>query len=127
MHCANVGHTPRQRDHGWQAHDLGPSARLTLEDLSRPLSQHSVLAVEIESYGLVVQGLYAGTNHLTAIVNGRVHDLSRMGANGYARTERVKNVFGAPRQGHEPSASATDEFPSISHWQPLRLTGEMRV
>ena len=82
-------------DRGWQAHDLGSSARLTLEDLSRPLSQHSVLLVEIGFYGPVVQGLYT-TNHLTAIVNGRVHDLSRMGANGYARTERVKNVFGRP-------------------------------
>jgi hypothetical protein len=69
------------QDRDWKVYDVGPSARLTLEDLSRPLSRHAALVVEVE-------------DHVTAVVNGEVHDLATFGANGYARTEPVKNVFG---------------------------------
>lgn len=85
-------------DRHWQSCDLGPSAQLTLEDLSLPLSQHSILVVETEFYPQTpVQGILTGTYHLTAILNGEVHDIPSMGANGYAlTTHRVKNVFGRP-------------------------------
>jgi hypothetical protein len=74
-------------DRDWRVYELGPSARLTIEDLSGPLSRHAALVVEVEAQG---------TYHVTAVVNREVHDLATFGSNGYARTERVKNVFGCP-------------------------------
>jgi hypothetical protein len=85
-------------DLGWQSCDVSPSALLTVEDLSEPLSKHSVLVVEVELYPPTpVQGIVTGTYHLTAILDRVVHDIASMGANGYAHaSHRVKNVFGRP-------------------------------
>jgi hypothetical protein len=85
------------RGRGWRHFDLSRSARLTLEDLRPPLSEHSVLVVETELDLTVKEAALWGTYHLTAVVNGEVHDLPSMGAAGYARTDRVKNVFGRPQ------------------------------
>jgi hypothetical protein len=80
----------------WQSYDFAATnAHLTIEDLSVPLSQHSVLVVETEFYDETAPGR---TDHLTAVVNREVHDIASMGANGYAHTtHRVKTVFGRPK------------------------------
>jgi hypothetical protein len=47
-------------------------------------------------FGPPVQGVSTATCHVTAIRDRKVHDLASMGAAGYARTDRVKAVFGRP-------------------------------
>lgn len=82
---------------GWQSYDLGPNARLTLEDLRVPLSKHSVLIVELILDSVVDENHRAGgLDHVTTVIDGVVHDIPSMGAGGLAHTHRVKNVFGRP-------------------------------
>lgn len=80
---------------GWQPYDLGPNARLTLEDLRVPLSKHSVLIVELILDSVVDENCQGwGLDHVTTVINGVVHDIPSMGTGGLAHTHRVKNVFG---------------------------------
>jgi hypothetical protein len=87
---------------GWRSyerHELTSShPRLTVEDLRLPLSQHSVLIVETRRVPATpdAQGTLTLIFHLTAVVDDRVFDIASMGAGGYARTDRVENVWGKP-------------------------------
>ena len=91
-------------DRGWRDYgpsELGYNARLTLEDLRFPLSEHAVLVVEAEldPPPLDERAQLWPTYHLTAVVGGEVHDLPGMATKGYAHTVRVKLVFGRPMSG----------------------------
>jgi hypothetical protein len=90
---------------GWQNYSLGPNARLTLEDLRVPLSNHSVLIVEL-NLGAVADGngTAQGLYHVTTVIDGAVHDIPSMGTGGYAHTHRVTNVFGRPPDVKAPLA-----------------------
>jgi hypothetical protein len=87
------------RDLGWQPVQEVRNARLTLEDLNLALSKHPVLIVETL------------TGHLTAVVNGAVHDLPSMGmatAPARARPDQVAAVYAPPDDGRVRAPDADD-------------------
>lgn len=82
---------------GWQPYDLGPNARLTLEDLRVPLSKHSVLIVELILDSVVDENCQGwGLDHVTTVINGVVHDIPSMGTGGPCTYPPGEERFRAP-------------------------------
>lgn len=82
---------------GWPEVPIRNGARLTLEDLQGPLDEYEVLVVETQFPTQVTPEKTELTFHLTAIIDGVVHDLETMGDNGCAHIHhRVVTVWGRP-------------------------------
>lgn len=90
------------RDLRWKPVDAHRDARLTLEDLEKQLAEHRVLIAEVEfsetqdtSEGRTCRVI----SHVTAIVDGVVHDIDGMAnpATGEARIcDRVVQLYAPP-------------------------------